>query len=88
MTNAPLTFTVSFNADDAGYIVHEASNAYSFAMIPSEHQYYFGNDKAKANDQVRRLHAHQAKGNEIKMRLIETPGRFEKVADKKYGCAW
>lgn len=83
-----ITFTVSFDPDEEGFIVHEVSNAYSFAMIPAQNQYYFGRDKAKAFEQVRRLHAWQAKGNEVPLRLLETPSRFEAVADTKYGPEW
>jgi hypothetical protein len=57
-------------------------------MVPAEFQYYFGKDKAKAADQVRRLDKWSAKGKEVITRLMETPGRFETVADTKYGCAW
>jgi len=81
-----IPFTVS--RDDQGYIVHQSSNAYSFAMVPANFQYDFGDDKAKAWEQVRRLNKWAAKGNEIKLRLIETPDRFEAVADTKYGCPW
>lgn len=83
-----ITFRVSFDPDEDGYIVHQVSNAYSFAMVPKAHTYYFGRDKARAFEQVRRLHAWQAKGNRVELTMIETPGRFETVADTKYGCAW
>lgn len=81
------TFTVSYDQDSGDYLVHQVSNAYSFAMIPAKHSCFF-ETKTMAHEQVRRLHAYQAKGNEIELRSIETPGRFEKVADTKYGCAW
>ncbi len=83
-----ISFTVSYSPDDEGYLVHEVTNAYSFCRIPVGHQYDFGNDKAKALDQVRRLHAWQAKGNVVTVKDYDTPGRFEVVADTKYGCAW
>jgi hypothetical protein len=83
-----IPFTVSFDPDEDGYIVHQASRVFSFAMIPAKYKYYFGQDKAKAWDQVRRLNAQQAKGNEIALQTLETPSRFEAVADTKYGCAW
>lgn len=82
------TFAFSFCPDEDGYIVHEVSNAYSFAMVPAEFQYYFGNNKAMAAEQVRRLDKWSAKGKEVITRLMETPGRFEAVADTKYGPAW
>lgn len=83
-----ITFCVSFCPDENGFIVHEVSNAYSMALVPANNQYYFGRDKARAYEQVRRLHDWQAKGNKIETRMIQTPGRFEAVADTKYGCAW
>jgi hypothetical protein len=83
-----ITFTVSFDGDEEGYIVHEVSNAFSFAMIPVGFSYYFGKDKAKAFEQCRRLAKWQAKGNKVETRLMETPARFEAVADTKYGCEW
>lgn len=83
-----INFTVSFDPDDQGYIVHEVSNAFSFARVPVEHSFYFGADQAKAWEQVRRLKNWQAKGHEITLRNIETPARFEAVADTKYGAAW
>ena len=82
-----INFKVSYSPDDEGYIVHQVSSAYSFASIPAKHSYLF-NSKAQANEQVRRLHAWQAKGHEVELRSIETPGRFEAVADTKYGCPW
>jgi hypothetical protein len=90
MTYLPgiINFTFSFDRDnESGYIVHEVSNAFSFAMIPVEHTSYF-ETKEQAAEQVRRLHAWQQKGNVITLRCIETPERFEAVADTKYGCAW
>lgn len=81
-------FTVSYSPDDEGYIVHQVSNAFSFAMVPAKNEYDFGKDKARAWEQVRRLHAWQSKGNVVELRNLETPGRFEAVADTKYGCAW
>lgn len=88
MANEAIKFTVSYSADDEGYIVHQVSNALSFALVPANNQYEFGNDKVKAWEQVRRLHVWQAKGNVVELRNIETPERFEAVADTKYGCAW
>jgi hypothetical protein len=90
MTYQPniINFTVSFSPDDEGYIVHEVSNAFSFARVPAANQYFFGRDKATAHEQVRRLHAWQRKGNAVDLRDIETPERFEAVADTKYGCEW
>jgi len=86
MENA-IRFMVSYCPDDEGFIVHEVSNAFSFARIPAANQYLF-DDEAMAKEQVRRLHSWQAKGNKVTLRNIETPGRFEVVADTKYGCAW
>lgn len=83
-----IPFVVSFDPDECGLIVHQASNAFSFAMVPAKFQYYFGNDKAKAYEQVRRLNKWQAKGNVVELRMMETPARFEMVADTKYGPAW
>lgn len=82
-----ITFTASFSPDDEGYLVHETSNAFSFARVPVEYRSRF-DDKATAIEQVRRLHVHQKKGNAITLRMVETPARFEAVADTKYGRAW
>ncbi len=82
-----INFTFSYSPDDEGYLVHEVSNAYSFARIPVEHTANF-ETKEQAKEQVRRLMKWQAKGNVVTLRDIETPERFEKVADTKYGCEW
>jgi hypothetical protein len=83
----PAQFTTSYDADYEGYIVHEASSAYSFARIPASFRFLF-NTKAEALEQVRRLNKWLAKGNRVDTRNIETPARFERVADTKYGVAW
>jgi hypothetical protein len=80
-------FTASYSPDDECWLVHEVSRAFSFAMVPAKNEAYF-DDRATALDQVRRLHAWQRKGNKVELRNVETPGRFEAVADTKYGCAW
>ena len=89
MTYQPniINFTASFSRDDEGFLVHEVSNAFSFARVPVEHTYLF-ETKEIAIEQVRRLHAWQNKGHTITLRDIDTPERFEAVADTKYGCEW
>lgn len=68
---------------DYGWIVLSTENrARSFALVPAGHRWSF-NKKAEALAQAAAL-----SGREIEVNMIETPERFELVADKIYGCAW
>ena len=88
-SNETVHFEVIWDQDYECYIVRKASRAYSFSEVPANFTSEFSRaDKAKAYEQVRRLTKWQAKGNVIELQHIETPGAFEAVADKKYGCAW
>jgi hypothetical protein len=82
--------TISFKVvtDGLDFLVVDASiAAYSFAMVPAKNQAIFA-DKATALEQVRRLAKWQAKGNQVETRMMETPDRFEAVADTRYGVEW
>ncbi len=56
-------------------------------LIPADHKSEF-ETKDMALEQCRRLTAHQAKGNKIRMQLRYTYENFEAVADTIYGPAW
>jgi hypothetical protein len=76
------TFRVFEN--DGGYIVADASvRARSFAVVPRNEVYDF-NTAAEAAQQAKRLNAM----SNVPTRGIETPERFEAVADTLYGPAW
>lgn len=78
------TFTVHPDPD-YGFIVADASvKARSFAMVPSVAQFCF-RDRAEAVAMAADL---SAMDGEIPMRMLETPDRFEAVADTLYGPAW
>jgi len=77
------TFTIAKDAD-YGWIVLDASvRSRSFAMVPVGTAWSF-DAEADARAQARNL---SAAGN-IETRMIETPDRFEAVADTRYGAAW
>jgi hypothetical protein len=70
--------------DGADWIVADASvTAHSFAMIPKFHQAVFSR-RYEAERQAEKLSG----GNPIETRMVETPDRFEAVADTLYGPAW
>lgn len=76
-------FTVAFDPDFQTWIVISTeTKAASFAMIPAAEAWEFST-KLEALEQAARL-----SGSDIKLRMIETPGRFEVVADTRYGAAW
>jgi hypothetical protein len=84
----PQTFTV-LSDPDYGFIVADASvAAKSFAMVPALARFCF-RVKAEAVAHAAAL-TDQMKNNwgEIPLRMIETPDRFEAVADTLYGPAW
>lgn len=65
------------------FLVIDASvGAYSFAMVPATGKYEFSN-RADAEKRAKEI-----SGTEIETMMIETPERFEAVADTKYGAAW
>lgn len=75
-------FTVHPDSD-YGFIVADASiGAYSFAMVPDGERWAF-DDRAAAVAQAKAL-----SGRNIPLRMIETPDRFEAVADTVYGPEW
>jgi hypothetical protein len=77
MTN----FTVA--QDNTDWIVLSTeTKAKSFAMVPAGHAWAF-ESKKDALEQAKSL-----SGKEIAVRMIETPDRFEAIADVIYGAAW
>lgn len=88
MTTQTQTFTVHHDAD-YGFIVADAAvGATSFAMVPAVAAFCFP-ARADAEAHAAAL-TEQVKGgwSEIPLRMIETPDRFEAVADTLYGPAW
>jgi hypothetical protein len=63
-------------------VVSTETKAKSFAMIPVGHSWAFETE-AEAKRQASLL-----SGQEIPTRMIETPNRFEAIADTTYGAAW
>jgi hypothetical protein len=91
-----LNLTVHFDAGYDGWIVREASHAYSMSYVPVKRTkngktdpvtYYF-ETKAEAYEQVRRLKLWVARGGQVEFKNTNTPELFEAVADSKYGVAW
>lgn len=75
-------FTV-YADETYGFIVADAStSARSFALVPTNYDWSFAK-KAKALAQAKAL-----SGKDVDCHMIETPDRFEAVADTRYGCAW
>jgi hypothetical protein len=76
-------FTTAY---DAGYktwiVLSDETKATSFALVPAGEQWEFATKK-EAIEQAAKL-----SGGNIETRMIETPDRFEAIADKKYGKAW
>lgn len=67
---------------DYGYIVADASvRSFSFAMVPAT-GFAFESQKDAS------IRAAELAGKEVSLRMIETPDRFEEVADTRYGKAW
>lgn len=75
-------FKVIRDADYGFVVADESIGAYSFAMVPADHDWSF-ETRAEAAAQAKTL-----SGKEIKTRMFETPDRFEAVADTVYGQAW
>lgn len=68
---------------DYGFVVADASvGAHSFAMVPADRQFAYGT-REQAEAEAKFL-----SGKTIPLRMIETPDRFEAVADIVYGPAW
>ena len=70
--------------DGTDYLVADASfGPRSAAMVPAKEAFAF-TSRAEAIKQARKL---SAQGT-VPTRMIETPDRFEDVADTLYGPAW
>ena len=80
MTNQ---FTVYGNGEGE-WIVAERQKARSFAMVPM----YFGYRFESRKDAVFQAADLNTAKRPLEVRMIETPDRFEEVADKTYGVAW
>lgn len=63
-------------------VIDSACRAKSFAMVPVSEAWSF-NTRTQAVIQAKAL-----MGKDIPCRMIETPDRFEAVADTNYGPAW
>lgn len=71
-----------------GFIVADAAiGAKSFAMVPARHDWAF-QTKAEAEAQADYLTNFCGAVTPVPTRMIETPERFEEVADTLYGPAW
>jgi hypothetical protein len=66
---------------DDWFVCDATIGAYSFAMVTRE----MFDTRKQAEAQAK---AHNAKGQPIEVSMMDTPDRFEAVADTKYGCAW
>jgi hypothetical protein len=76
-------FTVAFDPEYGTWLVLSTeTRARSFAMVPVGVAWEFTN-RGDAQAQARAL-----SGTETPVRMIETPERFEAVADTAYGVAW
>lgn len=74
--------------DEGDYLVADASfGPKSAALVPSSYCFRFVSRKA-AEEQAKTLSALSRDGRDIPTRMIETPDRFEQVADALYGPAW
>lgn len=77
------TFTAAFdNGFKTWIVISTETKATSFAMIPVGETWEF-ETKREALEQAAKL-----SGKPTKTRMIETPDRFEAIADIKYGAAW
>lgn len=66
-------------------------SAMSFVMVPRDYGFMFENTLngvnaagARAIELARKSRA----GETIALRMMETPDRFEEIADTRYGVAW
>ena len=78
------TFTVAQDGQD-WIVLSTETRARSFAMVPTGFQWFFAT-KAEAIAQARKIN--DAFNMPIGTRMIETPDRFEAVADTQFGAAW
>lgn len=77
------TFTTAYDKGFNSWIVISTeTKATSFAMVPVGEDWDFSS-KSEAIEQAARL-----SGKNVKVRMIETPDRFEAIADIKYGPEW
>lgn len=77
------TFTTAYDAGFQTWIViSNETKARSFAMVPVGAAWEFSS-KSEALEQAANL-----SGKNVPVRMIETPDRFEAVADTLYGAAW
>jgi hypothetical protein len=77
------TFTAAFDPGfETWIVISTETKATSFAMVPAGEKWEFPS-KEEALEQAQHL-----SGKNITVRMIETPDRFEAVADLKYGAAW
>jgi hypothetical protein len=77
------TFTAAYDAGFQTWIViSNETKATSFAMVPVGESWEFSS-KAEALEQASILSS-----KPVRTRMIETPDRFEAIADIKYGAAW
>lgn len=81
------TFTVSTDSI-YGFIVHESARAQSFAMVPADFTWNFDAIGDAAAQAAKLNHFEHKHPGSIRTRMIETPDRFEAVADTRYGRAW
>jgi hypothetical protein len=77
------TFTAAYDAGFQTWIVISTeTKAASFAMVPVGESWEFSS-KSEALEQATILSS-----KPVRTRMIETPDRFEAIADIKYGAAW
>lgn len=77
------TFTAAYDAGFQTWIVISTeTKAKSFAMVPVDENWAFST-RSEALEQASIL-----SGKPVRTRMIETPDRFEAIADSKYGAAW
>jgi hypothetical protein len=77
------TFAAAYDAGFQTWIVISTeTKATSFAMVPVGETWEY-DTKAEALEQAAILSR-----KPVKTRMIETPDRFEAIADIKYGAAW
>jgi hypothetical protein len=77
------TFTAAYDAGFQTWIVLSTeTRARSFAMVPVGETWEFAT-KLEALEQAKRISS-----KPVAVRMIETPDRFEAVADTVYGAAW
>jgi hypothetical protein len=81
-------FKAAFDATDGDWLVIDANyGPMSAAMVPWNEAWAFAT-KAEAAAKAEELNVRAAAGETFYMKVFDTPGRFEAVADTKYGVAW